>query len=193
MAVLILGLIVFLGVHSIRILADGWRTRSIAAIGAMPWKGLYALASLAGLVLVAWGFGLARAQPLQLWSPPAWMRHVTALLVLLAFVLVAAAYVPGTRIKAAIGHPMLAGVKTWALAHLLANGTLADLLLFGSFLLWAVAAFASSRRRDRAAGTRYAAAGTGRDIVAVAAGAAAWGWFAHFGHRWLIGVDPFSR
>jgi uncharacterized membrane protein len=192
MFILVLGLVIFLGVHSTRVLAEGWRLQQVERLGERRWKGLYTLASLSGLALIVWGFGLARHQPVVLWSPPAWTRHVAALLVLVAFVLVTAAYVPGTRIKAAIGHPMLAGVKVWALAHLLANGTLADLLLFGSFLLWAVVAFVSSRRRDRAAGTSYPAAGLGRDGLAVVVGIVAWALFAHFGHRWLIGVDPFT-
>jgi uncharacterized membrane protein len=192
MLVLILGLVVFLGVHSTRIFVDGWRAQQIRRLGDRAWKGLYALVAVTGFVLIVWGFGMARAQSLVLWSAPNWTRHVTALLVLVAFVLVAAAYVPGTRIKAAVGHPMLAGVKAWALGHLLANGTLADVLLFGSFLVWAVLAYVSSRRRDRAAGIRYPAAGLGRDALAVLIGIVAWAWFAHFGHQWLIGVNPFA-
>jgi uncharacterized membrane protein len=192
MVVLVAGLLLFLGVHSIRTFADGWRGQTMARVGAGPWKGLYALVSLAGFVLIVWGYAMARHETPVLWSPPSWTHHVTAALVLLAFVLVVAAYVPGTHIKAAIGHPMLAGVKTWAFAHLLANGTLADVLLFGAFLLWSMLAFRASRRRDRAAATKYPAAGWSRDAIAVLVGAGAWAWFAHFGHAWLIGVRPFG-
>jgi uncharacterized membrane protein len=192
MILLILGLLIFLGAHSLRIFADPWRTRQRERLGALPWKGIVSVASLAGLVLIVWGFGLARAAPVQLWSPPAWTRHVAALLVLLAFILLVAAYLPGTHIKAAVGHPMTAAVKVWALAHLLANGTLADIVLFGSFLAWSVLAFAHARRVDRAAGTRYPALGLGRDVAAVVVGAVAWALFAHYGHQWLIGVNPFA-
>ncbi|NDP43449.1 MAG: NnrU family protein, partial [Aromatoleum sp.] len=150
MSVLILGLIVFLGAHSVRIIADDWRSAQVARLGAGGWKGVYALVSLAGFVLIVWGFGQARLDPVVLWHPPTWTRHVAGLLTLVAFVLVTAAYVPGNHLKAAVGHPMVAGVKVWAFAHLLANGTLADVVLFGSLLGWAVIDFISARRRDRA-------------------------------------------
>jgi len=192
MLLLIVGLVIFLGTHSVRIFADGWRTRQRERIGAMRWKGLLSLVSLAGFVLLCWGYGIARTQTIVVWSPPSWTHHLAALLVLFAFILLAAAHLPGTRIKAAIGHPMTAAVKVWALAHLIANGTLADIVLFGSFLAWSVAAFASARRRDRAAGTVYPARGIGRDLAAVIAGAIAWGIFARYLHLWLIGVSPMA-
>ena len=190
--ILILGLVIFLGMHSIRIVAGDWRTQQIARLGAGPWKGLYALASLVGLVLIAYGYGLARAQPVILWTPPVWMRPIAALLTIPAFVLLAAAYVPGNRIKAAVGHPMVAGVKLWAFAHLLANGTLAAAVLFGAFLVWAAVYFASARRRDRAAGTRYPAGAHKGDAVTVAVGLIAWAAFAFLLHGWLIGVRPLG-
>ena len=121
MTLLILGLLLFLGTHSVRIFADGWRAARIRAMGLNAWKGVYALVSLFGFVLIVVGFGETRGMP-ELWTPPFWTRHVTALLVLPAFVLLVAAYVPGTHIKAAVGHPMVAGVKLWAFAHLLSNG-----------------------------------------------------------------------
>ena len=155
MALMLVGLLIFLGVHSVRVFADGWRVRTIARIGEGPWKGAYALLSLVGFVMIVWGFGLARQQPVLLWQPPASMRHLAALLVLLAFIGVAAAYVPGNMIRARLHHPMVLGVKTWAVAHLLANGRLADVLLFGSFLLWAVVSFIAARRRDRVDNTVY--------------------------------------
>jgi uncharacterized membrane protein len=190
--ILILGLVVFLGVHSIRIVAGDWRTQQIARLGAGPWKGLYALASLVGLVLIVYGYGLARAEPLILWTPPVWMRFVAALLTIPAFVLLAAAYVPGNRIKAAIGHPMVAGVKLWAFAHLLANGTPASAVLFGAFLVWAVVYLASARRRDRTAGIRYPAGAYRGDAVTVVVGLIAWAAFAFLLHGWLIGVRPLG-
>lgn len=191
MTILILGLILFLGMHSIRIVADGWRARQVARLGENGWKGLYSLASALGLGLVVWGYGLARAEPIVLWAPPVWTKHVAALLTLPAFVLIAAAYVPGNRIKAAVGHPMVAGVKVWAIAHLLSNGNLADVLLFGAFLAWAVLDFRSARQRDRAAGVRYAAGSLARDGFATAAGIGAWALFAGFLHLWLIGARPY--
>jgi len=191
MTVLIVGLLVFLGVHSVRIVADDWRTAQIARLGANRWKGLYTLASVAGLVLIVWGFGLARADSITLWTPPAWTRGAAAVLTALAFILLAAAYVPGTRIKASIGHPMVAGVKLWALAHLMANGSLADLVLFGAFLLWAVLGFRAARGRDRAAGTRYPAGPLTRDAIAVVVGLTAWALFAIFLHGRLTGI-PLS-
>ena len=192
MSYLILGLIIFLGVHSVRIVADGWRTRTLSRIGEMPWKGLYSLVSLIGFALLVWGFGLARQQPVQLWSPPIAMRHLAALLTLLSFLLLAAAYVPGNSIKAALHHPMVLGVKVWALAHLLANGNLAHVLLFGSFLLWAVLDFTAARRRDRAAGTAYPRGRAGATAITVIVGLVGWLVFALWLHGWLIGVRPLG-
>lgn len=193
MSLLMLGLLIFLGAHSVRILADGWRTAQISRLGEARWKGMYSIASAIGLGLIVWGYGAARAEPVALWSPPLWTKHAASLLTLPAFVLLVAAYLPGSHVKAKVGHPMVAGVKLWALAHLLANGNLADLLLFGAFLGWAVADFVSARRRDREAGRRYAAAGWGRDGAVVAVGCLAWVGFAFWGHAWLIGVPPFAR
>jgi len=192
MAILILGLVLFLGVHSTRIVADGWRSATIARIGENPWKGLYSVLSIAGFALVIWGYGLARQQPVVLWTPPRGMNHLASLLTLVAFVLLAAAYVPGNQIKARLHHPMVLSVKTWALAHLLANGNLADVLLFGSFLAWAVLSFSAARRRDREAGTVYIAGHAGRTAITVVAGLVAWAVFAFWLHAPLIGVRPIA-
>jgi uncharacterized membrane protein len=140
MALLIAGLILFLVPHSTRVFADDWRTRMIARLGELKWKGLITVLSIAGFILLIVGYDQARLTPIVLWEPPIWTRHLALLLNLLAFILLAAAYVPRNSIKAKIGHPMIAGVKIWAFAHLIANGTLADVLLFGAFLLWAVMA-----------------------------------------------------
>jgi uncharacterized membrane protein len=191
MTLLILGLLIFLGVHSVRIVADDWRTRQIARLGLMRWKGIYAAASLLGFMLIVWGYAQARMEPVVLWIPPLWGRHLAALLTLPAFILVVAAYVPGNHLRAALGHPMLAGVKLWALAHLLATGLLSSLVLFGSFLAWAVVDFAASRRRDRAAGVRPAPGTLRGDAIAVVVGAVAWFVFARHLHATLIGVQPF--
>ena len=192
MTLLILGLVIFLGVHSTRIVADGWREATIARIGEKPWKGVYAVLSIVGFVLLVIGYGAARQSPVVLYTPPTWTRHLAALLTIPAFVLVVAAYVPLNSIKRAVGHPMVAGVKIWALAHLLANGALADVLLFGSFLVWAVLSFTAARRRDRVAGTVYPVGSSARNAITVAVGLVAWAAFAFALHRPLIGVSPFG-
>lgn len=191
MSMLILGLVLFLGVHSTRIVADGWRTAMIGRIGQGAWKGLYALLSVVGFVLLVWGFGLARQQPVVLWVPPVAMRHVAALLTLIAFILLAATYVPRNAIKARLHHPMVAAVKIWAFAHLLANGKLAEVLLFGAFLAWSVLSFRCARARDRAAQTTYPAGTASGTAITVVVGAVGWGVFAFWAHAALMGVRPF--
>jgi uncharacterized membrane protein len=192
MTLLMLGLVLFLGVHSTRIVAESWRTATIARVGEKPWKGIYSVLSIVGFVLLVIGYGAARQSPVVLFVPPVWTRHLAALLTIPAFVLLVAAYVPGNAIKRAVGHPMMAGVKVWALAHLLANGTLADLLLFGTFLAWAVLGYIAARRRDRAAGTAYPAGPGSRTTITVVVGLVAWAVFAFALHRPLIGVAPFG-
>jgi uncharacterized membrane protein len=190
MAILILGLVLFLGVHSTRMLADGWRTAMMGRVGERTWKAVYALLSIVGLVLIVWGFGLARQQPVQLWAPPRGMRHLASLLTLISFILLAAAYVPRNAIKARLHHPMLLGVKVWALAHLLANGNLAHVLLFGAFLAWAVLCFRAARARDRAAGTVYRAGTSAGTLATLVLGALAWAAVAFWAHGLLIGIRP---
>lgn len=192
MSILILGLVLFLGIHSVRIVADDWRTARIDKTGERPWKLAVTIVSLIGFALIVFGYGQARQATPLLFSPPVWTRHVAALLILLAFILIAAAYVKGTRIKARVGHPMILGVKVWALAHLMANGTLADVVLFGSFLAWAVLDYIASRRRDRAAGTVYPVGPISRDLIAIATGGVAWALFGFVLHGPLIGVRPFG-
>lgn len=192
MSLLILGLVIFLGAHSLRIFADGWRIRMIARLGANGWKGLYALVSIVGFVLIVWGFGLARQQPVLLYAPLAGLKHLNALFTLVAFVLVVAAYVPPNHAKAAIGHPMLVGVQLWAFGHLLATGMLHDVVLFGAFLIWAVADFVVSRRRDRRTGTTYPAGALSGDAVTLVIGVGLWAAFAFLLHVRWIGVNPFA-
>lgn len=192
MLVLVIGLLVFLGVHSTRLFAPQWRATQIDKIGLVRWKALYSVVALLGLVMIVWGYGQARLDPVWLWVPPVWTRHVAALLTIPAFILLVATYVPHTHIKARVGHPMLLGVKFWAVAHLLANGTLADVLLFGGFLAWAVPLYIVSRKRDRMAGVRYPTGRISRDAIAVAVGLALWVAFALWLHGMLIGVKPFG-
>ena len=189
---LIIGLVVFLGVHSIRILSEDSRTHLRNQLGENAYKGLYSVISLLGFGMLVWGFGVARETPVVLWTPPIGMRHLASLLTLLAFVLLAATYVPGNAIKARVHHPMVLSVKTWALAHLLATGTAAHLLLFGSFLVWAVLSFVAARRRDRAQGVVYAAGSLQGTGVTIVAGVVAWAAFAFYLHGALIGIRPLG-
>jgi len=191
MALLIAGLIIFLGVHSLRIFAEPWREAQIARLGAGVYKGIFSVASVVGLVLIVIGYGQARTAPIVLWDPPLWARHVSALLILFAFVLVAAAYVPRNHLRRVLGHPMILGVKVWAVGHLLANGTLADLLLFGGFLVWAVLDFRAARGRDRVRGRVRTRASLPGDLATILAGVVGWAAFAFYLHGWLFGVRPF--
>jgi len=192
MWLLIACLAVFLGLHSVRTVAGDWRMRQIARIGEGPWKGMYSVLSIAGFVLLIWGFGEARQHPQLLYIPPMRLRHANALFTLIAFVLVAAAYVPRNHLKAKLGHPMYAGIKVWALGHLLATGMLHDVVLFGAFLIWAVAGFTVSRRRDRKAGVTYPGGTLLGDLLTVVIGAAIWAAFAFWLHAKWIGVAPFG-
>lgn len=146
MTLLIVGLLLFFAAHSVSIVNASWRDHIAARIGTLTWQGLYSLVAITGLLLIIWGYGLARQDPVVLYLPPAWLRHGAMLLLILVFPLLLATYLPG-RIQTATKHPMLAATKLWALAHLLANGNLADVLLFGSFLAWAVADRISLKRR----------------------------------------------
>lgn len=192
MLYLIVGLVLFLGLHSIRIVAEGTRSRLRAQWGENAYKSAYTVLSLLGFGLIVWGFGLARETPEVLWVPPTGMRHLAAFLTLLAFVFLAAAYVPGNAIKARLHHPMVLSVKTWAFAHLLVTGTVAHLLLFGSFLVWAVLCFIASRRRDRAQGTVYAAGTLPGTVATVVVGVMGWALFAFYLHGVLIGIRPLG-
>jgi uncharacterized membrane protein len=192
MLVLILGLIIFLGVHSLRIVAADWRVRMVARLGDGPWKGLYSVASIVGFVLIIWGYGMARHGPVVLWTSPEWLKHLAIALLLVASILFAAYLVPAGWMKARIGHPMVVSVKVWAFAHLLANGTLADVLLFGSFMVWAIADYASSRRRERAAGTVRVAGPAWNDAIAVVVGVLIWAAILWRVHEWVIGVSPMA-
>src|SRR5574337_1314202 len=189
---LIAGLVLLLGVHSVGTVGPGFRERGVASLGLGPWKGISSLVSLAGLALVIWGYALARRDPVVLWQPPSWMPQVTALFAVIGFVLIAAAYIPGSRIKAMLGHPMLAGVKTWAFGHLIGNGTLAGIVLFGALLLWSAWMFATLRRRDRAAGKTSPPGSAMRDAAVVVAGIVAALVFAKYLHGPLIGLQPFG-
>lgn len=192
MLVLVLGLVVFLGSHSVRIFADPWRTRQIERLGEKRWKFLYSAASLAGFVLIIWGYGMARREPVVLWAQPVWAVHLAALLTLLAFILFPAAHIPGNHFKAWVKHPMVVGVGLWAFAHLVANGTLNAMVLFGAFLVWAMVDYVAALRRDAALGVVYPAGVLSKDLMAVVSGGVVWVMFVLWLHGWLIGVRPFG-
>jgi uncharacterized membrane protein len=190
MAILILGLIVFIGAHAFT-MARAARARAIARLGEGPYKGLYSLVSLLGLILIVWGYGSYRAGGyVQVWDPPVWTRHLALPLVWLAFVAMVAAYIPG-RIRRALKHPMLAGLKIWALAHLLANGDLGSIILFGALLAWAVVARIAAKRRDEVGdhgGPAAAPAGWRNDVLAIVIGTVVYLAFLIWLHPLLIGV-----
>jgi uncharacterized membrane protein len=191
MSVLLLGLVIFFAVHSVSIVNDPWRDHLVAKIGLWPWKGLYALASTVGFVLIVLGYGLARQTPVPVYLPPEWLRPVAMLLLVPVFPLLLAAYLPG-RIKTATKHPMLVATQLWAVAHLLANGMLADVLLFGAFLVWAVLDHISMKHRAQrpVPGVPPSRA---NDIIAVVGGLALYVAFILWLHGWLIGVPLIGR
>ena len=170
------------------VVAPAWRDGQVAARGEPTWKGIFSVVSAAGLGWLIYGYGLARQSPVVLYTPPAALRHVALLLMLPVFPLLLAAYLPG-RIKSAAKHPMLLAVKIWALAHLLANGNLADVLLFGGFLAWAVADRISMKRRIARPVPRGPAR-PANDLIAVVGGLALYAATVLVGHQWLIGVSP---
>ena len=195
MDMLIAGLVIFLGIHALRVWGEGLRGTLLLRLGPLGFKGAYSIASLAGFYLLIVGYGQARLEPVPLWTPPHGMAHATVALMWVSMVMLAAAEIPRNAIKARLRHPMVLGVKVWALAHILANGTLHDVLLFGGFLVWAVLSFRAARQRDRAA---LEAGETAENlpvsglatIGAVLAGTAAWAAFILVVHVWLIGVAP---
>ena len=193
MLIFLLGLLLFLGVHAVSIAAPGWRLRQIAQRGEPAWKGMYSVVAGLGLVLLIVGYGLARREPVILYSPPAGLRHLALLLMVPVFPLLFAAYLPG-RLSRAAKHPMLLAVKLWASAHLLANGTLVDVILFGTFLAWAVADRISIKRRTAAEAHEVpgAPARAANDAIAVIGGLLVYAVFLLWGHRWLIGVSPLA-
>jgi len=203
MAWLILGLVLFLGAHSTRIFANAWRTRTLAAWGDKPFKAVFALLSLLGVYGMIVGYADVRLDPVFIWQPPTATRHISVLLMLFASILLVAAYIPRNHFKVRLGHPMVLSVKVWALAHLLANGNLADLILFGSFLVWSVLNFKSARARDRSqaeiqslapsdATAPSASPQTSATLIAVVAGAGLWALITFAFHAQVVGVSPLG-
>ncbi len=190
MIVLIFGLIVFLGAHSVSVFAEPWRNRMVNTIGDRAWKGLYSLVALVGLAAIIYGYGVARMSPIVIYTPPFWLRHIALLLMAAFFPLFLSTYFPG-RIKSVLRHPTLIATKTWALAHLLANGTLADVLLFGGFLAWAVVDRVSLKRRTPRSVPEIPV-GKWNDFIVIVGGLGLYLLFVFWAHRWLFGVSPTS-
>ena len=190
MTYLVAGLLLFLGVHSIAIVAPAWRDGMAAKLGTGPWKALYTLVSVIGFVMLVHGYAISRAEPVVLYTPPTWMRHVAALLLLPVFPLLFAAYLPG-RIKAAVKHPMLTATKAWALAHLLVNGNVADVLLFGGFLVWAIAdRIAVGKRVVQRRPVVMGTPSTRNDVLAIVGGLLVYVVVVAWAHQRFIGVPP---
>lgn len=194
MLLLVIGLALFLGIHSLQSLAPQMRQNGITRWGALGFKAVYAAVAVLGLYLLVQGYSQARLDPVMLWSPPRGMQHATILLMWMAMVLLVATYVPGNQIKTKLRHPMTLSVKVWALGHLLSNGNLADVLLFGCFLVWSVLVFRAARKRDRQSlhsAPEGNLLGTG---LTVAVGTGVWAAFLMGGlHVWLVGVMPLTR
>lgn len=185
MSFLVVGLVLFLGVHSVSIAARPWRDGMVGRLGEGPWKGVYTLISLAGFGLMVYGFAQARLSPTLVWLPPVGLRHGVMLLMLPVFILLAATNRPGRINRMAGGHPTLLATKIWAASHLLANGYLHEMLLFGGFLAWAVANRISMKRR----GVGPAEGDPGRnDLIAVVAGLVIYAVVVVWAHQFLFGV-----
>jgi uncharacterized membrane protein len=187
MTQLLTGMVLFFGMHSVSIVAPGWRDR-VAANSPILWRAFYALISLAGIVLIVRGYAELRLTPSVLYVTPHWMRYVSAIILLPTFILFLAPFFPG-RIKTATKFPLLAATKLWALAHLLVNGTAADVLLFGSFLGWAVADRISMKRRT-ARPLPGAPESDTNDIIIVVLGLLLYGFTLMWAHAALFGVQP---
>jgi len=192
MLIMIAGLVLFLGMHSVRMVAPEWREAQIQRMGEGPWKGIYSVVSIIGLALAIWGYGQMRHDPIFIWSPPIGLYHLVALFMIPAFILLVAAFVPRNHIRARLGHPMVLAVKTWAFSHLLANGRMGDIIFFGAFLVWTVFVYRFLRQRDRAVGVAPEAATASGTAIAVVLGVVAYWVFATYLHVWVAGVPAFT-
>ena len=192
MTLLVLGLVIFLGLHSTRIVSESGRERTIARFGEGPWKGIYSALSAIGLVIIVWGFARARFDAPELWSPPAGARHITMLLMLVALILLAGYLFKRSHVAVMSHHPMLWAVLLWSAGHLIANGSAADLLLFGAFFVWSAADLASSYARDRRNGVIYPAPELGATAAAVVVGLVVYALLIGGLHLWLFGVSPLA-
>jgi uncharacterized membrane protein len=191
LAVEILGLVLFLGAHVFVSLRER-REALISSIGGGPYRGLFALVSIIGLLLIGFGFARYRAEGVvPLWYPPTWTRHIVEVLMWPASILVVAAYIPG-NIKRTLKHPMLVGVKTWAVAHLCANGDLGGIILFGAVLIWAVYDRITLKRRADAGGPPVPVGGSRNDLIAIVVGTILYLALGLVFHPIVIGLPAFG-
>ena len=191
MIIFIVGLVMFLGIHSVSIINVSWRNAMVARIGVWSWQAVYSIVAISGFALIVYGYGMARQHTPILYEPAVWMHYLALVLLVFFFPLLMAAYLPG-RIQKAAKHPMLAATKIWAFAHLLANGSLVDVILFGALLAWAVIDRISLKRRaplpvPGALPSRF------NDIIAVVLGLGLYLAFIFGVHTWLIGVSPLIK
>jgi len=192
MTLMIIGLLIFFGTHSLNIFAPDWREKQLQQRGTIPFKFVYALVSIGGLWLAIVGYGEMRMTAVPLWNPPVGLRHLVALLMLPSFILLAAAYIPANHLKARLGHPMLMAVKIWALAHLLVNGRLGDIIFFGAFLAWAVVLYIRLKKQDRARGTVYPAGSMLGTVSSIVVGTVLYVVFALYLHIYVAGVSAIG-
>ena len=192
MALFLVGLIIFLASHSCRIFAESWRNHMIDRIGEVKWKGLYTIVSLLGFIIMVIGYGQARQDTVVLWQPNAFLIYIALALNLVAFIFLAGSSPSNNAIRLKLKHPMILGVKVWALAHLISNGTLVDLILFGAFLIWAVLDFRSARKRPVRM-PQQAQISSKATVIAIASGVILWVAFIFGLHQYLIGVSPLAQ
>ena len=192
MALFLIGLIIFLGSHSTRIFAESWRNQIIDRIGEVKWKGLYTIISLIGFIIMVIGYGQARQSTVVLWQPNTFLIYIALALNLIAFIFLAGSSPSNNAIRLKLKHPMILGVKVWALAHLLSNGTLVNLILFGAFLIWAVLDFRSARKRPILIPEK-AIVSTKATVITIASGVILWIIFIFGLHQYLIGVSPLAQ
>jgi len=192
MALFLIGLIIFLGSHSCRIFAESWRNQMIDRIGEVKWKGLYTITSLIGFVIMVIGYGQARQSTVVLWQPNSFLIYIALVLNLIAFIFLAGSSPSNNAIRLKLKHPMILGVKVWALAHLISNGTLVDLILFGAFLIWAILDFRSARKRPIHI-AEQAQVSIKATAITIAIGVILWVAFIFGLHQYLIGVSPLAQ
>ncbi|NLS04401.1 NnrU family protein [Rhizobium sp. P32RR-XVIII] len=193
MALLIIGIILFLGLHLVRVIAPGFRQSMIASLGENGWRIAYSVVSILSLIVLIYGFGQARQVTGMLYNPPVWMAHIAITLMLIALICLAASLLPAGHIAVRTKHPMVLSVKIWAFAHLLANGETSSVLLFGAFLAWGVILRISLKRRQRAGELKLRPFVSGKfDLYAIVIGAVAWALLIWRVHEWLIGVSPLA-
>ena len=193
MLILIVGLAIFFAVHSVRLLIPDWREMAVTKAGLMSWRVRFGMLSLLSLGFIFMGYGQARLSPIWLWFPPVFMPHVTSFIMFVTLFFFCSAMVPKTTLRRITGYPLYLAVKLWAIAHLLSNGNLADVLLFGSFLIWAIVSFAIFRRRDRKAGVKAEESSIRFDLIAFGFAGVSWFAIVVFFHKAVIGVSPLVQ